>query len=94
MDPLRTDYELLYEKSRMSNSEKFLGFVLFMGIIGVILAVCLSIVKFLPTNLDTYDPERDCAVAYGKEYHFVEGDRSPDLCVTKDGKVRYYDLIK
>lgn len=41
-----------------------------------------------------YEPDKDCAAAYGKEYHFIDGDRSPDLCVTKDGKVRYYDLIR
>lgn len=34
-----------------------------------------------------------CRSYYGQEYMYVSGDRSPDLCVTGSGEVRYFATI-
>lgn len=59
--------------------------------------ICLCI--FVAAKADTPESyweklDKKCQKEYGKEYRFIEGDRSPDLCVTKDGEVKYFDLIK
>jgi hypothetical protein len=30
----------------------------------------------------------------GEEWHYVDGDRNPDVCATKDGRQVFYDLVK
>ena len=35
-----------------------------------------------------------CRRFYGPRYVFIRGKKSPNLCVTAEGDVRYYELIK
>lgn len=72
-------------------SDDFLALI---GYIGLIIAM-LAGIFLLVININV-PPDHDamCKKFYGKEYQFVSGGRGADLCVTVDGKVRYYDLIE
>lgn len=41
-----------------------------------------------------YDSQSQaCETYFGKNYMFINGDRSPDLCVSKDGDIKYFEAI-
>ena len=61
----------------------------------VVTTLCLILLASLMVYVSRLPaPDEQCKKFYGKEYTYISGGRSPDLCVTKDGKVRYYSLIR
>lgn len=67
-----------------SDSEEWLMII-------IIIVVFIVVIIFSPK---AKNQDEECKRVYGSQFAFVAGDRSPDLCVTRDGQIRYYDLIK
>ena len=68
---------------------KILSFIIGLVVVGLFIAIASGkggkVFNFEKEN-------KECQKFYGKDYYYIRGDRSPDLCVTMDGKVRYFLL--
>lgn len=78
----------------LKKKRKGIGSVLFYIVISFFLLYGIAFVSYQFFTMFSSEDDKDCERFYGKEYKFVQGDSNLDLCVNKNGEVRYYDLIK
>lgn len=66
-------------------------------LIGALIATAFVIIFAILffSGIDTHAKTVDqkCKSFYGQEYVFVNGGYGPNLCVTKDGTTKYFNLI-
>lgn len=65
----------------------------------IALAICaafLGLVFWLdsvPHYKGYFTQDEACQAYYGQDYQFVDGDRSPDMCVNSNGESKFYQII-
>lgn len=72
--------------------DKIITIIVSIVIAFIFVLTLLLIIGFIMPKSET--PEELCQKNYGKEFHFVNGGSGANLCATKEGKIRYFELIK